>query len=336
MLVLCLQNAAELTEGFQLYAQMGQQGYFPKTYKNGNPHQFAGRPQWKLLPEGQGLEVDVSADRCRIVKCITVNRVSDADKEAWDILEDYKDPVIHFPAKTDQAAGRNSSPAQEVDTQSATSRVSGKTEGSESKSLSAPLAKATPISWLKDAQMIISKVRNHKKAWPFLQAVDPVQDECPDYFNLISRPCDLGLIESKLAMQQYDTPTDLVYDLLLTFDNAMVYNPAQNQVRILATMSAIVMPRRDAIVMPRRETRCHYFWCTGRSCCVMPLTCASLCAGAQASTRHGHFRTQTNLSQQRLGHALITRKGREDAFRIKGTGARRQHPCQGWGAVRDR
>ena len=33
------------------------------------------------MPEGQGTELDVSADRCRVVKCITVNRVSDADKE---------------------------------------------------------------------------------------------------------------------------------------------------------------------------------------------------------------------------------------------------------------
>ena len=47
----------------------------------GNAHPYADRPQWKLMPEGQGSELDVSADRCRVVKCITVNRVSDADKE---------------------------------------------------------------------------------------------------------------------------------------------------------------------------------------------------------------------------------------------------------------
>jgi len=62
-------------------AEMGQFGLFPKTLKNGKPHAFADKPQWKLLPEGQGAELDVSADRCRVVKCLTVNRSSDADKE---------------------------------------------------------------------------------------------------------------------------------------------------------------------------------------------------------------------------------------------------------------
>jgi hypothetical protein len=47
----------------------------------GNAHPYADRPQWKLVPEGQGSELDVSAHRCRVVKCITVNRVADADKE---------------------------------------------------------------------------------------------------------------------------------------------------------------------------------------------------------------------------------------------------------------
>lgn len=102
--------------------EMRQVGVFPDTYKNGNRHIQAGRPCWMLAPEGEGEELDVSADRCRIIKsnpcspwkpqmpivvpfpratpCIslflksrfcrtvTVNRTADADKEAWDIQEE--------------------------------------------------------------------------------------------------------------------------------------------------------------------------------------------------------------------------------------------------------
>eukprot|EP00960_Hanusia_phi_P064608 765843-Hanusia_phi.AAC.1 len=62
-------------------------GQFPNSTRSGLPHLHAGRPQWKLAPESEGGEIDVGADRCRIVKAITVNKTADADKEAWDILE---------------------------------------------------------------------------------------------------------------------------------------------------------------------------------------------------------------------------------------------------------
>ena len=62
-------------------------GCFPNVTRNGHPHLHAGRPQWKLAPEAEGGEIDVGADRCKIVKAITVNKTADADKEAWDILE---------------------------------------------------------------------------------------------------------------------------------------------------------------------------------------------------------------------------------------------------------
>ena len=39
------------------------------------------------MPEGEGEELDVSAERCRVVKVTTVNKVQDADKEAW-VLHD--------------------------------------------------------------------------------------------------------------------------------------------------------------------------------------------------------------------------------------------------------
>jgi hypothetical protein len=46
-----------------------------------------GRPRWKLEPEGNGSELDVSALRCRVQPSRAVRRVQDADLEEWDMLE---------------------------------------------------------------------------------------------------------------------------------------------------------------------------------------------------------------------------------------------------------
>jgi len=46
-----------------------------------------GRPKWKLIPEGEAVEIDVSASRCEIVPSVAVKRTEDADNEEWDITE---------------------------------------------------------------------------------------------------------------------------------------------------------------------------------------------------------------------------------------------------------
>jgi len=95
-------------------------------------------------------------------------------------------------------------------------------------------ASGTCVKWVKEATTVLNKVRNNKKAWPFLQAVHPVQDECLDYFEIIERPRDLGTIASKLAASEYSNAQALLLDMLLAFDNAQVYNPPENQVFKLA------------------------------------------------------------------------------------------------------
>ena len=57
-----------------------QDGVFDSKYKGS-----AGRPVWKLVPEGEGKEVDVSAEDCQIIKSKAVKKTVDADLEEWDI-----------------------------------------------------------------------------------------------------------------------------------------------------------------------------------------------------------------------------------------------------------
>ena len=49
-------------------APMRQDGVFPEVSRLGMPHQHAGKKRWRLMPEGQSKELDVSAARCIIVK----------------------------------------------------------------------------------------------------------------------------------------------------------------------------------------------------------------------------------------------------------------------------
>jgi hypothetical protein len=64
-------------------APMRQDGYF-----NSQKNRSAGRPRWKLVHEGAGKELDISADVCEVVKARTMKGCADADKEEWDIVDD--------------------------------------------------------------------------------------------------------------------------------------------------------------------------------------------------------------------------------------------------------
>jgi hypothetical protein len=48
----------------------------------------AGRPRYKLVPEGEGKEMDLPGSCCHIVTAFTVSKTMDADKETWDIVPD--------------------------------------------------------------------------------------------------------------------------------------------------------------------------------------------------------------------------------------------------------
>lgn len=43
-------------------------------------------PRYKLVPEGEGRELDLPAARCRRVLAYAVSKTMNADKEVWDIV----------------------------------------------------------------------------------------------------------------------------------------------------------------------------------------------------------------------------------------------------------
>ncbi|PVH71358.1 histone acetyltransferase GCN5-like protein [Cadophora sp. DSE1049] len=70
----------------------------------------------------------------------------------------------------------------------------------------------------------LGEIQNHKQAWPFLNPVN--RDEVPDYYNVITSPMDLSLVEEKLHQDQYLAPRNLVDDLKLIVSNCRKYNDA--------------------------------------------------------------------------------------------------------------
>ncbi|KAH7385093.1 histone acetyltransferase GCN5-like protein [Cadophora sp. MPI-SDFR-AT-0126] len=70
----------------------------------------------------------------------------------------------------------------------------------------------------------LGAIQNHNQAWPFLNPVN--RDEVPDYYNVITSPMDLSMVEEKLHQDRYLTPKSLVDDLKLIFSNCRKYNDA--------------------------------------------------------------------------------------------------------------
>jgi len=55
-----------------------------------------------------------------------------------------------------------------------------------------------------------------------------------DYHEVITQPMDLGTITSKLQANKYEKEEELFNDVILTFNNAMKYNPEDNHIHLLA------------------------------------------------------------------------------------------------------
>lgn len=61
--------------------------------------------------------------------------------------------------------------------------------------------------------------------YPFLQPVDAVALNIPDYHTIITHPMDISTIERNLNNGEYDSPESFESDVRLMFNNCYRYNP---------------------------------------------------------------------------------------------------------------
>jgi len=71
---------------------------------------------------------------------------------------------------------------------------------------------------------VLRRLTEHENAWIFMQPVDPVELNLPDYFDVIKNPMDLGSIKKRMDNNCYKVISEFAADVRLTFDNAISYN----------------------------------------------------------------------------------------------------------------
>ncbi len=75
---------------------------------------------------------------------------------------------------------------------------------------------------------VLQSMMKNKEARLFLEPVDPVRNNAPDYFEKITHPMDFGTIQSKLEANVYPSLDCFIADVNLVFDNCTFYNPDGN------------------------------------------------------------------------------------------------------------
>lgn len=71
----------------------------------------------------------------------------------------------------------------------------------------------------------LKKTKYRDINYPFLQPVDVVALNIPDYVDIVKHPMDLATIERKLAEGDYEEPEQFEQDIRLMFNNCYLYNP---------------------------------------------------------------------------------------------------------------
>ncbi|CAI4057597.1 Bdf2p SKDI_04G1740 [Saccharomyces kudriavzevii IFO 1802] len=80
---------------------------------------------------------------------------------------------------------------------------------------------------------ILGSKKNSDINFPFLQPVDPIALNLPNYFEIIKNPMDLGTISNNLMNWKYKTVDQFINDVNLVFLNCFQFNPEGNEVHLM-------------------------------------------------------------------------------------------------------
>ena len=70
----------------------------------------------------------------------------------------------------------------------------------------------------------------HKWSGPFLQPVDPVALNIPDYPDVVKEPMALSTIQRRIETQMITTKEEFAVLMRLVFSNACLYNKPESDV----------------------------------------------------------------------------------------------------------
>ena len=83
-------------------------------------------------------------------------------------------------------------------------------------------------------QRIVDILKKDEDIEPFMEPVDPVELDIPDYFDIIKNPMDIGTIERNLRDHKYETPEEFNKEMRLVWSNCMTYNPEESDIYKMA------------------------------------------------------------------------------------------------------
>lgn len=78
---------------------------------------------------------------------------------------------------------------------------------------------------MKKCENLLNKLCTHRHATYFLQPVDPIALNIPDYPKIIKEPMDLGTIRKRLKAKEYRNPGEMLTDITKVWSNSFLYNP---------------------------------------------------------------------------------------------------------------
>ena len=82
---------------------------------------------------------------------------------------------------------------------------------------------------------LLDEMSKHPKANFFLEPVDPIKLNIPDYALVITKPMDMTTVRNNLSSNTYKSPSEYAEDMRLIFKNAVTYNSLRdNPVHIAA------------------------------------------------------------------------------------------------------
>ncbi|OHT05954.1 Bromodomain containing protein [Tritrichomonas foetus] len=80
---------------------------------------------------------------------------------------------------------------------------------------------------------VMDKLCSRRISHMFAQPVDPERDNCPNYFDIVKTPMDLGTVRKKLTAGQYKTVADWKADVNLIWSNSNAYNAKTSLLRCI-------------------------------------------------------------------------------------------------------
>ncbi|KAF0488722.1 Bromodomain-containing protein [Gigaspora margarita] len=113
-----------------------------------------------------------------------------------------------------------------------------KSQGAETSQSSTNNNSRFQSSWFKESMgrehhkhcaAALKPLKHHSSAAPFLEPVDYVKYNIPDYPDIIKNPMDLGTVEQKLNDCAYESVNAFISDVRLVFSNCIIYNGAGHQ-----------------------------------------------------------------------------------------------------------